>query len=34
MGVDRLLMMLTGTTIRQAVLFPFVRPVDQDASSR
>jgi lysyl-tRNA synthetase class 2 len=36
MGVDRLLMMLTGTTIRQTVLFPFVRPVDagQDASSR
>ncbi|HEX4722411.1 MAG TPA: bifunctional lysylphosphatidylglycerol synthetase/lysine--tRNA ligase LysX [Pseudonocardiaceae bacterium] len=36
MGVDRLLMMLTGTTIRQTVLFPFVRPVGsgQDASSR
>ncbi|PRY46929.1 bifunctional lysylphosphatidylglycerol synthetase/lysine--tRNA ligase LysX [Umezawaea tangerina] len=26
MGVDRVLMMLTGTTIRQSVLFPFVRP--------
>ncbi|MDT7789740.1 MAG: lysyl-tRNA synthetase, class [Pseudonocardiales bacterium] len=26
MGVDRLLMMLTGTSIRQSVLFPFVRP--------
>ncbi len=26
MGVDRLLMMLTGTSIRQTVLFPFVRP--------
>jgi lysyl-tRNA synthetase, class II len=39
MGVDRLVMMLTGTTIRQTVLFPFVRPVGsgrdgQDASSR
>ncbi|HEX9335611.1 MAG TPA: bifunctional lysylphosphatidylglycerol synthetase/lysine--tRNA ligase LysX, partial [Pseudonocardiaceae bacterium] len=39
LGVDRLLMMLTGATIRQTVLFPFVRPVDaglrdQDASSR
>ena len=34
MGVDRLLMMLTGMTIRQTVLFPFVRPVDQEASSR
>ncbi|ONI86021.1 lysine--tRNA ligase [Saccharothrix sp. ALI-22-I] len=27
MGVDRVLMMLTGTSIRQTVLFPFVRPV-------
>jgi hypothetical protein len=26
-GVDRVLMMLTGTSIRQTVLFPFVRPV-------
>ncbi|MGQ0624294.1 MAG: bifunctional lysylphosphatidylglycerol synthetase/lysine--tRNA ligase LysX [Sporichthyaceae bacterium] len=26
MGVDRLLMMLTGASIRQSVLFPFVRP--------
>ncbi|RKT70498.1 lysyl-tRNA synthetase class II [Saccharothrix variisporea] len=26
MGVDRVLMMLTGTSIRQTVLFPFVRP--------
>jgi lysyl-tRNA synthetase class 2 len=26
MGVDRVLMMLTGTTIRQSILFPFVRP--------
>ncbi len=26
MGVDRLLMMLTGASIRQTVLFPFVRP--------
>jgi lysyl-tRNA synthetase class 2 len=26
MGVDRLLMMLTGTSIRQTVLFPFARP--------
>ncbi|GLZ36324.1 lysine--tRNA ligase [Lentzea sp. NBRC 105346] len=26
MGVDRLLMMLTGTSIRQTVIFPFVRP--------
>jgi lysyl-tRNA synthetase class 2 len=26
MGVDRLLMMFTGTGIRQTVLFPFVRP--------
>jgi lysyl-tRNA synthetase, class II len=34
MGIDRLLMMLTGTTIRQAVLFPFVRPPGQEASSR
>jgi lysyl-tRNA synthetase class 2 len=36
MGVDRLLMMLTGTTIRQTVLFPFVRPAEngQDASNR
>jgi lysyl-tRNA synthetase class 2 len=25
-GIDRLLMMLTGTSIRQTVLFPFVRP--------
>jgi len=27
LGVDRLLMMLTGASIRQTVLFPFVRPV-------
>ncbi|MCE7000373.1 bifunctional lysylphosphatidylglycerol synthetase/lysine--tRNA ligase LysX [Saccharothrix sp. S26] len=27
LGVDRVLMMLTGTSIRQTVLFPFVRPV-------
>jgi len=33
-GVDRLVMMLTGTTIRQTVLFPFVRPLSQDANSR
>ena len=26
MGVDRLLMMMTGASIRQSVLFPFVRP--------
>ncbi|GAA1969531.1 bifunctional lysylphosphatidylglycerol synthetase/lysine--tRNA ligase LysX [Amycolatopsis minnesotensis] len=26
LGVDRLLMMLTGASIRQTVLFPFVRP--------
>jgi lysyl-tRNA synthetase class 2 len=26
MGVDRLLMMLTGSSIRQTVLFPFARP--------
>ncbi len=26
MGVDRLLMMMTGASIRQTVLFPFVRP--------
>ncbi|MGE5827649.1 MAG: bifunctional lysylphosphatidylglycerol synthetase/lysine--tRNA ligase LysX [Micromonosporaceae bacterium] len=26
LGVDRLLMMLTGTTIREGVLFPLVRP--------
>ncbi|GAA0213721.1 bifunctional lysylphosphatidylglycerol synthetase/lysine--tRNA ligase LysX [Saccharothrix mutabilis subsp. mutabilis] len=26
MGVDRVLMMLTGASIRQTVLFPFVRP--------
>lgn len=26
MGVDRLVMLLTGATIRQTVLFPFVRP--------
>lgn len=26
-GVDRVLMMLTGASIRQTVLFPFVRPV-------
>ncbi|WP_043834889.1 bifunctional lysylphosphatidylglycerol synthetase/lysine--tRNA ligase LysX [Amycolatopsis nivea] len=26
LGVDRLLMMLSGTSIRQTVLFPFVRP--------
>jgi lysyl-tRNA synthetase class 2 len=26
MGVDRMLMMFTGATIRQTVLFPFVRP--------
>ncbi|MCP2259672.1 lysyl-tRNA synthetase, class II [Streptoalloteichus tenebrarius] len=26
MGVDRLVMMLTGASIRQTVLFPFVRP--------
>ena len=26
LGVDRSLMMLTGTSIRQTVLFPFVRP--------
>jgi lysyl-tRNA synthetase class 2 len=25
-GIDRLLMMLTGASIRQTVLFPFVRP--------
>jgi lysyl-tRNA synthetase class 2 len=25
-GIDRLLMMLTGTSVRQTVLFPFVRP--------
>ncbi|HEX4701189.1 MAG TPA: bifunctional lysylphosphatidylglycerol synthetase/lysine--tRNA ligase LysX, partial [Pseudonocardiaceae bacterium] len=34
MGIDRLLMMLTGTTIRQTVLFPFVRPPGQEANSR
>jgi lysyl-tRNA synthetase class 2 len=28
-GVDRLLMMLTGSTIRQTVPFPFVRPISQ-----
>ncbi|MEU5693784.1 bifunctional lysylphosphatidylglycerol synthetase/lysine--tRNA ligase LysX [Actinosynnema sp. NPDC020468] len=28
MGVDRVLMMLTGTSIRQTVLFPFVRPAE------
>ncbi|KAA2263847.1 bifunctional lysylphosphatidylglycerol synthetase/lysine--tRNA ligase LysX [Solihabitans fulvus] len=28
MGVDRLLMMLTGASIRQSVLFPFVRPLN------
>ena len=26
LGVDRLLMMLTGSSIRQTVLFPFARP--------
>jgi lysyl-tRNA synthetase class 2 len=26
LGVDRLLMMLTGSSIRQTVLFPFTRP--------
>ena len=26
MGVDRLIMMLTGKTIRETVLFPMVRP--------
>jgi lysyl-tRNA synthetase class 2 len=26
MGVDRLIMMLTGKTIRDTVLFPMVRP--------
>jgi lysyl-tRNA synthetase class 2 len=26
LGIDRLLMMLTGASIRQTVLFPFVRP--------
>jgi lysyl-tRNA synthetase class 2 len=26
MGIDRLLMMLTGENIRETILFPFVRP--------
>jgi lysyl-tRNA synthetase class 2 len=26
MGIDRLLMMLTGRSIRETVLFPLVRP--------
>ena len=26
LGVDRLVMLLTGTGIREAILFPFVRP--------
>ena len=26
MGIDRLLMMLTGENIRETLLFPFVRP--------
>jgi lysyl-tRNA synthetase class 2 len=26
LGVDRLLMLLTGRNIRETVLFPFVRP--------
>lgn len=30
MGVDRLLMMLTGASIRQTVLFPFTRPKPAD----
>ena len=34
LGIDRLLMMLTGTTIRQTVLFPFVRPTDPRAQAR
>ena len=25
-GVDRLLMLLTGANVRETVLFPFVRP--------
>jgi len=32
MGVDRLLMMFTGASIRQTVLFPFVRPQGQAGS--
>ena len=26
MGIDRLLIMLTGSTIRETILFPLVRP--------
>ena len=29
MGIDRMLIMLTGASIREAVLFPLVRPPDR-----
>ncbi len=33
LGVDRVVMMLTGATIRQTLTFPFARP-DRDAAPR
>ena len=34
MGIDRVLIMLTGASIRETILFPIVRPSDRRSLGR